>query len=276
MKPCRSAIVLGATGLLGGALCAHLSRAGYDVIGVNSSNYRDFEGASADVLINCNGNAYRFRANQDPRADFDANVLSVENSLFHFKVAQYVYISTVDVYSNLADPLCNTESSPIDLRLLDTYGFHKWVSERLVEKFSARSVVIRAGTVIGSGLKKGPVFDLLHHRELHMSPDSELSLVDTDVTSKAILDVIERSPQRLVLNVTGTGSVTLRSLAAKLHIPVRASEHKELRVHKYDINNEQLRKRMDVASSEEIALNFMKQFSNPAPGQDQGFPCTNG
>jgi dTDP-4-dehydrorhamnose reductase len=276
MKGANSTIVLGATGLVGSALCAHLSRAGFHVTRVNSSNYDEFKGASADVLINCNGNAYRFKANQDPRADFDANVLSVENSLFHFKVGLYVYISTVDVYSNLADPACNLESSPIDLKLLDTYGFHKWLSERLVEKFSARSVILRAGTVIGRGLKKGPIYDLLHDRELYMSPDSELSLVDTELISKAILDVIKHAPQRLVLNLTGTGSVTLRNLAAKLHIPLRACAQKELIVHRYQINNKELRKRMPVASSEDIALSFMRQFKNSDPGQDQGSLCTNG
>ncbi len=84
-----SYIVLGGTGLIGSAVRAHLERQGELVISVNSKNYTDCLGAWAKVLINCNGNTFRYRANQDPRWDFEASVVSVERSLFDFRFDLY-------------------------------------------------------------------------------------------------------------------------------------------------------------------------------------------
>ena len=149
----RSFIVLGGTGLIGSAVVAHLRRQGGDVLSVNSQNYQELVGQSADVLINCNGNTFRFKANQDPHWDFRASVESVERSLYDFRIGLYIYVSTIDVYPILNDPEQNSEDCPIDLGAIDPYGFHKRIAERLVEKYAPRSVVFRCGTAIGRGLK---------------------------------------------------------------------------------------------------------------------------
>src|SRR2546421_11339278 len=75
-----SLIVLGGTGLIGSAVCEHFTSNGHVVIPINSKNYEQCAGSQADVLVNCNGNSYRFKAGQNPRWDFDASVLSVEKS----------------------------------------------------------------------------------------------------------------------------------------------------------------------------------------------------
>lgn len=75
-------IVLGGTGLIGSAVCEYLQSRGKPVISVNSRNYKDYIGMHTKVLINCNGNSFRYRANQDPCWDFEVSVTSVERSLF--------------------------------------------------------------------------------------------------------------------------------------------------------------------------------------------------
>jgi len=129
-------IVLGATGVIGSTVVQYLTQEGHGVISINSKNYKDYVGESGDVLVNCNGNSYRYKAQEDPTWDFEESVVSVKNSLFDFQAEHYVYLSTIDVYSNISDPASNSEDAQIDTRQLDTYGFHKWLAERLVEKHS--------------------------------------------------------------------------------------------------------------------------------------------
>ena len=123
-----SNIILGGGGLIGSAISSYLKPEGESVISVNSKNYHEYIGTKADVLINCNGNTFRYRANQNPQWDFESSVITVERSLFDFSVKLYIYISTVDVYNVLEDSTRNSEDSSIQPEQLDTYGFHKWLA----------------------------------------------------------------------------------------------------------------------------------------------------
>src|SRR5581483_4235620 len=211
--PASSVIVLGGAGLVGSAVSRHLQSVGHMVYPVERDNYSNHIGRSVDVIVNCNGNSYRFRANQDPRWDFEASVATVERSLFDISAGLYIYISSVDVYPAKHDPVQNRESCLVSPETLDTYGFHKWLAERLVEKFAKRWFILRLGTVLGPGLKKGPLFDLTHGTPIFMSLDSKLSLIDTSTIARVVEVLIEQERESSILNVTGTGSVMLRDLA---------------------------------------------------------------
>lgn len=257
--PKPSLIVLGGTGLIGSAVCSRFARDGHPVIAINSKNYASHLGASADILINCNGNSYRYKAAQDPRWDFDASVLSVEKSIFDFACNRYVYISTIDVYPEVSDPTRNHEESLIDPQLLHPYGFHKWIAERMVERFAKNPLVLRVGTMIGPGVKKGPLFDLLHRQPLHMSPDSELSLVDTDTVTEALVHLLATPPAHRIINLTGTGPVSLRQLCSDAGLEWTLAEGAERVVHRYHINNDRLRTVFPAATSHEIGRRFLAE-----------------
>ncbi|MBI5773170.1 MAG: NAD(P)-dependent oxidoreductase [Verrucomicrobia bacterium] len=254
-----SLIVLGATGLIGSSVCAHFTGLGHRVISVNSRNYAEHIGLEADVLINCNGNSYRYKANQNPRWDFDASVLSVEKSLFDFKCGQYAYISTIDVYPELSDPKHNYEEAPIDPSKLHPYGFHKWVAERLVEKFASRPLILRTGTVIGPGIKKGPWYDLLEGEPLHMSPDSCLSMVDTATIVEALSAFVAKPPPCHIINLTGTGSAQIRKLCILLGLKIQLAPGAGEVVYDYHINNDRLRSLLPVATSQEMTARYLSK-----------------
>jgi nucleoside-diphosphate-sugar epimerase len=258
MKSLQSIIVLGSTGLIGSYMCERLRSEGFKVTAIHSGNYSENLGIHADAMINCNGNSYRFKANENPAWDFNASVMSVEKSLFDFSADLYIYMSTVDVYQNLHDPDLNGESATCDPRAMDTYGFHKWLAERVVEKFSKRSAILRMGTVIGPKFKKGPLFDLLNHMELRMSADSELSLVDTDMIYRVVQHLIKNPPERMVLNVAGSGFVSPKILASAVDLPIAVSAQDRGVKYRYNINNNQLKSILPVETSEEIGLRFMK------------------
>ncbi len=253
-----SIIVLGGTGLIGAALCDGFRRDGHRVVPVNSKNYSECAGAEADVLINCNGNSYRYKAGSDPKWDFEASVLSVDRSLFDFKFGRYFYVSTIDVYNELADPARNHEDTVIDPKRLHPYGFHKWLAERLVERFATQAVVLRCGTVLGPALKKGPLFDLLENQPLRMSVDSEISFIDTASISQAMTTFVTTHPNHRIINLTGTGGASLRSLCLDAGLKWQAAAGTEQVIHRYNVNNSRLREVIPVRTSHDIAVEFLE------------------
>jgi len=250
-------IVVGGTGLIGAAVCERLERDGYSVRSVHSKNYTSCAGGRADVLINCNGNAHRYKAAENPRWDFDASVVSVERSLFDFEAERYIYISTVDVYNDLSDPAHNHEDATIHPTRLHPYGFHKWLAERLVERFAGNPLILRTATVIGPAVKKGPLFDLLRSEPLHMSPESELSFIDTATIAEVVTKFVADAPPQRILNLAGTGAARLQALGAEFGLECRVAKGAENVVYRYDINNASLREIFGVGTSHAMAAQLL-------------------
>ena len=94
--------------------------------------YNSYLGQEFDLIINANGNAKKYLANQNPHADFEASLRSVALSLNDFQCQKYIYISTVDVYEDTTSELTTLESAQINLMNLYTYGFHKRLAELVV------------------------------------------------------------------------------------------------------------------------------------------------
>jgi nucleoside-diphosphate-sugar epimerase len=260
-----SIIILGGTGLIGAAVCERFRRDGHAVVAVDSKNYGRHTGAEADMLINCNGNSYRYKASQDPAWDFQASVATVEKSLFDFKFGRYFFISTVDVYDEPADSARNHEEAAIDPRRLPVYGFHKWLAERLVERSAAEPLILRTGTVVGPEMKKGPLFDLVQNEPLHMSVDSELSLVDTATVAEVIAAAVAVPPVHRIINLTGTGPARLCDLCAAIGLSWRLAPGAEQVVHRYHINNARLRELFPVRTSHAIGAECLAQALKKRP-----------
>lgn len=254
-----SFIILGATGFIGSAVREHLEGLGASVVPVGSKDYPDRVGAKADVLINCNGNAVRYLAKQNPKWDFEASVSTVQRSLLDFEYDLYVYVSTVDVYNVLDDPTCNHEAVPIRHAELDVYAFHKWMAERLVERFARRSVIARVGTAIGSGIKKNPIYDLLNGHPIHMSLESELSLIDTPTIARCLETIVRTRPEREIINVAASGSVRLQDFRQKLGTAVSLAPGAEQVVYRYNVNNTKLARLMPLPTSWEALTAYMEQ-----------------
>lgn len=256
----RSCIVLGSTGLIGSVVRTAFEAEGYEVVAVHSADYDEHTGARADVLVNCNGNTYRYKAATNPRWDFEASVATVARSLFDFGVECYIHISTVEVYNEKGDPGSTREDAVIEPQDLGVYAFHKWIAERLVERHVGRSAILRCGTVVGPALKKGPVYDILNRQPIHMTPDSRLSLVDAATIARAALAAADGRLTDHLLNVTGTGSVSLGELGRLAGVPLCFAADGRSTTHRYDINTERLRRVLPVASSRSIAAEFIRAW----------------
>lgn len=204
--------VIGGNGFVGSGIVRAARRAGWAVTVIDRAGYSAASGRPFDVVVNAAGNARRFHANRSPASDFEASCVPVFRSLEDFRAGLYVLVSTVDVYNDPASRPATREDVAIDPLRLCPYGFHRRLAELAVMRRREPWLVLRLGQMVGDGLKKGPLFDLLHGQPLWISPRSRLSFLATDRVGELLVAAVERGRTGEVLNVCGRGSVELARL----------------------------------------------------------------
>jgi len=207
-----SCLIIGGTGFVGSTIAKAAVERGWNVTAIGRETYERVKGWQFDFVINANGNASRFRANQDPQFDFEASVLSVYRSLFDFRYDVYGLISTVDVYNEPSCEESTAEDTWIDTETLAPYGMHKRLAELLVMQHCPRWHVFRLAQMVGDGLKKGPIYDLLHRKPLWITADSRLHYMNTQNVARVVLNVMECQAASNIYNVCGRGNVEFRQV----------------------------------------------------------------
>ncbi|MCX7847717.1 MAG: NAD-dependent epimerase/dehydratase family protein, partial [bacterium] len=249
-------IVLGARGFVGSAVYGVLS-AGAECVGVDVDNYEAYRGQRCEVLVNVNGNSKKYLAAQDPALEFDLSVRSVVRSIFDFPAERYVYISTVDVYTDFASAQLTVEDAEIDVARQSPYGFHKWLAEQYVRKHARGWLILRLGGMVGRGLRKGPIYDLLHDVPLRVHLDSRYQYIPTRTVGEVIRHLLMRGVEQEVYNVCGTGTVSLREVRDWLG--KSGQENEELVREHYEINNSKLRAVYPVPETQASVKAFLEE-----------------
>jgi dTDP-4-dehydrorhamnose reductase len=107
--------------------------------------------------------AQKWLANREPYEDYR----KIEGLIEHLKNVQcdkFVLISTVDV---LKDPVGVDEDTPINEAGLHPYGLHRRLLEKFVESYFTNCLIVRLPGLVGPGLRKNVIFDLLNNNNLH-------------------------------------------------------------------------------------------------------------
>ena len=147
--------LIGSTGFVGGNLLAqHTFSQGF-----NSRNIEDIRGREFDLVVSAGTPAVKWRANQDPAADWAA-IQRLTSNLESVRAKHFVLISTLNVYP---DSRGVNEDDPIDEAALQPYGRHRYRLERFVAERFPNSVIVRLPGIFGPGLKKNFLFDLREH-----------------------------------------------------------------------------------------------------------------
>jgi nucleoside-diphosphate-sugar epimerase len=204
--------IIGGSGFVGSAFARICAGAGKEFLIINRQNYRESVGTSCDILINANGNAKKFLAQQDPLYDFDASVKSVRASLIDFKYDFYVYLSSCDVYPDCSSRQTTLEDQDLDVSKQIPYGFHKYLAEQCVRHMAKRWLIIRLGGLVGSGLKKNPIFDILSGGPLRVDPESEMQFIYTDKAAEIVLNLLDEGLGHQIFNLCSRGLVKLREV----------------------------------------------------------------
>ncbi len=253
-------MIVGAEGFVGRFLLGHFTAAGDTVTPIGRSS--PLPGAAVDVVIDCNGDARRFWANENPVESYHANVAATIERMTTLNCRRYVYLSTIDVYGDARnDPAANTEDAPISLNGLETYGFQKHLSEQIIGHHMPGSLILRVGTLIGPGLRKNPVHDALNGLAIRQTPESTLSLITLGKLADAV-DRLLTADAAGTFNVTAAASVDVatmlrRTAEALGHAATAPTFHPALLSTAYDISVAKLSRFMDLPDSDSMLVDYL-------------------
>ncbi len=250
-------LVLGGHGFVGSALVAEATRRGFKTIVAGREEYPAVKGTSCDVLINANGNSRKYWARQYPVSDFEHSVLSVMRSLHDFHYNRYVLLSSVDVYTHVSDPSANKETAPIEVERLSRYGLHKAMAEELVRHYARRRLILRMGGLVGPGLWKNPIYDLLTGAGLRVHPDSEYQYLNTADCARMIFELMERAADQDCFNVAGDGVMSLRDVANMIN-PDALEQQANAPVERYHVDIERLKHVVAVPATRDTVGRFLE------------------
>jgi nucleoside-diphosphate-sugar epimerase len=206
--------VIGANGFVGSAFVRLLQpRPDIQLLCVTRQNFDALPATPSDVVIEAACNSRKFLADQDPAAEFESSVTHRLKSLQKFPAGLQVHISSVDVYSDLTSHATTREDAAVDLPRLSRYGFHKLLAEQLVRYYAPHWLILRLAGMVGPGLRKNPVFDILNAQPLRVHPESCYQYLPTDEVARIAWALIERRFEREVFNLCGDGLISMQEIA---------------------------------------------------------------
>jgi nucleoside-diphosphate-sugar epimerase len=204
--------VVGAGGFVGSAFVRELERRRVVVVPITRDGPAH-GGLRPDVVVDAAGNSRKYLADEAPQQDFEATVAHRLRTLLDFPAAVHLHVSTIDVYSDLRSPGTTGESTPLVPERASRYGAHKMLAEMLVRHYATRWLIVRLGGMVGPGLKKNPVHDILNRAPLRIHPDSRYQFMATDDVARLSWDLLQGGAAADVFNVCGAGLVSPRDIA---------------------------------------------------------------
>ena len=201
----RVGVLVGSTGFVG----SHLAVRGDFTRKVHQSDIKTITGLTTDLLVCAGLPAEKWRANQDPSADW-ANMAVLAQVLASVQADRAVLISTVDVYQPAFDV---DETDPARFDGPGAYGTHRAWFEAFFQSRFPEALVLRLPALYAPDVRKNLVHDLLHGKAdqwAGVNPDSTFQFFDTTQTWA----VIERAwgAGITLLNVTSE-PVTAQAVA---------------------------------------------------------------
>ncbi|MGI8526697.1 MAG: NAD-dependent epimerase/dehydratase family protein [Pseudolabrys sp.] len=193
----------------------------FDVLGlaykvVTRDSIQTLRGTSCDVLINANGNSKKLLAASKPLRDFDLSVRSVAETVEAFSIGTYVLLSSGDVYPDQSRPGATREQQVIDPAQQSRYGLHKHLAEKIVRGTQARWLIMRMSGMVGAGLKKNAIFDMMTSAPVWLSPESQLQFISTDKAAEIVWGLIKAGVTGEIVNLGARGVVNLGALHRRI------------------------------------------------------------
>lgn len=254
--------IIGGNGLTGSAIVRYCCQNGIEHEVIQRHNSSSFLGKPCDILIYANGNAMKWRANNDPLFDFHASVGSLATYLHGIKFKRFVFLSTVDVYSKKESSRYTAEDSIIDEADLDTYGYHKLIAEKYVKKFvKDKFLILRLPGIVGPGLTKNPVFDYIHqHKKVMVSKKSKLCFIHTDQIADILFQLLQHQKYD-IYNVASSNSIQIQDIESIVGFKSAYTEEAALSIQNYQINTDKLKNIIDIPTSEDAIALYYKHVS---------------
>jgi nucleoside-diphosphate-sugar epimerase len=182
------------------------------------------------------------------------NVKTTLATLFDFKIDKYVYISSVDVYNDVSNPANNHEDVAIRPEKLSNYGFDKYLGELVVKKYAQKWLIFRCGGMVGEGLKKNPIYDMIYLKKLFVHPKSSFQFINTADVANIIESLMEQDNE--IFNVCGKGVIILESILKYFSINLYQYGEK---IEHYEINTAKIDQLVNLKTTSDTVLSFIKK-----------------
>lgn len=150
--------LIGHTGFVGSILCKQHAFTHF----YRSTNIDEIRRQKFNLVVCAGAPAKKWLANQQPAQDLQT-LKHLMNCLEDITCNQFILISTVDVFKN---PIEINEASAVDEKDLHAYGLHRRWLEKFVEQRFDRHLIVRLPGLVGPGLRKNIIFDLLNNNNL--------------------------------------------------------------------------------------------------------------
>lgn len=249
--------IIGGKGLTGSAIVKYLDNKNQDYEIIQKENKEDFFGKECDTLIFANGNALKYKANEDPLFDFYASVASVVEYINNIKFKKFIHISTVDVYDDKTSLIKTKEDVDINPRKLNTYAYHKYCAEEYVKQFCDNYLIFRLSGLVGEGLKKNVVYDFTHKdKKIMLSPETLHNYINTRFIAETIFHIINLGIENEIFNLTSKNAIKISDIGNILDMKKDYTEDAYLHVDNNQINTEKIGKYVELSSSEEAIMEY--------------------
>ena len=150
--------LIGYTGFVGSTL---MKQTTFEYL-YRSTNIAQIKGLSFDTVVCAGAPAQKWIANGDPQADLEKIERLIEH-LSTIRCNTFVLISTSDVFM---EPLGVNENTEVLEAGLHAYGLHRRLLEKFVESNFPKRLIVRLPGLVGPGLRKNIIFDLLNNNNL--------------------------------------------------------------------------------------------------------------
>jgi dTDP-4-dehydrorhamnose reductase len=207
--------LIGSTGFVGG----HLQKSFEFTYTYNRANISEIQGLNTDLLICAGLPAEKWKANNDPDADW-SNMANLAQSVSSVNADLAILISTIDVYQPAADV---TEDSRTDLTGKEAYGRNRAWFELFFKATFSNCLIIRLPGLFADNLKKNFIFDLLnakHDQIEKVNPKSSFQFFDMTKIDNVIQACRENNLSEL--NVA-TEPVFAEEVAALFNVALRGN-----------------------------------------------------
>lgn len=248
--------ILGGNGFVGSAFSRYCTQTDIPHKVITRQNYADHVGKHCDVLISSHGNASKVLSRKFPQRDYDISVTSTQNALFDFNYKKFVLISSCDIYHDHSSPQNTKETTEPDASKQNTYGFHKLLAEKLVMHHAKKWLIVRLGGMIGDGLKKNPIYDILHGGPMFIDPSSEMQFINTDDVARIVMEI---NHDNEIFNICGDGKISLNILLER-YGKVEISDSDGIPKVIYDVNVDKIKKNVVLPTTKESVISYCDRY----------------
>lgn len=98
------------------------------------------------------------------------------------------------------------------------YGFHKKLAEQIVKKNADSYLILRCCAMIGKGMKKGVVKDLIDEKPLWITGDTKMQFITVSEVAKIVKTMIDKEIINGTHNVGGFRTILIKEIAEMLGI----------------------------------------------------------